>query len=86
MRRKAYEGVKMYDSLSLGIKQRDRLKIFKRELKEYILNTIRIFLVILIDSVISLFCCVLHFLYFVVLFSLYFVFYISHLKISEKAK
>jgi len=32
------EGAKMYDSLPLRIKQYDRLKIFKRELKEY--NTI----------------------------------------------
>jgi len=34
-----YKG-KMYNSLPLRIKQCDRLKIFKRELKEYILNTI----------------------------------------------
>jgi len=39
-----YEGVKMYNSLSLGIKQCDISKIFKRELKEYyILNIIRYF-------------------------------------------
>jgi len=36
--------VQMYqDSLAVGIKQCDRLKIFKRELKEYILNTIQYF-------------------------------------------
>jgi len=34
-----YEGIKMYNSLSANIKN-DRLKIFKRELKEYILNRI----------------------------------------------
>jgi len=38
-----YEGVKMYSSLPLGIKQCDGLKIFKRELKECILNTIQYF-------------------------------------------
>jgi len=31
-----YEGVKMYNFLSTSIKQSDRLKTFKRELKEYI--------------------------------------------------
>jgi len=68
-----YEEVKMYNSLPLGIKQCDRLKIFKRELKGYILNTI--FLVILIDSIISLFCYVLHFIFYNIIFcSLYFVF------------
>jgi len=35
-----YEGVKMYNSLPADIKQSDRLKTFKRELKEYILNRI----------------------------------------------
>jgi len=32
-----YEGVKMYNSLPASMKQSDRLKTFKRELKEYIL-------------------------------------------------
>jgi len=36
-----YEGVKMYNSLSASIKQSDRLKTFKRELKEYILSRIQ---------------------------------------------
>jgi len=40
----------MYNSLPLGIKQCDGLKIFKRELKKY--STI--FLVVLIGSIISL--------------------------------
>jgi len=39
----SFQGVKMYNSLAFGIKQRDRLKIFKSELKEYILNTIQYF-------------------------------------------
>jgi len=74
----------MYNSSSLGIKQCDGLKMFKRELKEYILNS-TIFLVILIDTIISLFCYVLHFfafcmfvflfLYFTVLFSVLCIFY-----------
>jgi len=34
-----YESVKMYNSLPVGIKQCDR-RTFKRELREYILNTI----------------------------------------------
>jgi len=78
--------------LALGIKQCVGSKIFKRELKEYILNYDRIFSVILIDSIITLFCCVLHFLHFLFTFysiiscSLYFVFYILYLKIAEKAK
>jgi len=38
-----YEGAKMYNSSPLVIKQCDRLKIFKRELKEYILNVIQYF-------------------------------------------
>jgi len=40
MRRKRvfYEGIKIYNSLSLRIKQYDGLKILTRELKEYILN------------------------------------------------
>jgi len=33
----------MYNSLPLGIKQCDGSKIFKRELKEYILNTVQYF-------------------------------------------
>jgi len=33
-----YEGVKIYNSLPANIKQSDRLKTFKRELKEYILS------------------------------------------------
>jgi len=36
-----YEGAKFYNSLALGIGECDRLKVFKRELKDYILNTIR---------------------------------------------
>jgi len=36
-----YEGIKTYNSLSLGIKECERLKIFKRDLREYISNTIR---------------------------------------------
>jgi len=36
-----YERVKMYNSLSVNIKQSDRLKTFKHELKEYILNRIK---------------------------------------------
>jgi len=36
-----YEGAKLYNSLPLGIRDGDRLKEFKRELKDYILNTIR---------------------------------------------
>jgi len=59
----------MYNSLPHRIKQCDRLKIFKRGLKEYILNII--FLVILIDSIISLF--LLRFAFFA---SCIFVFYI----------
>jgi len=47
MRAKAYfrsvKELKMYSSLSSRIKQCDGLKIFKRELKEYILNTIQYF-------------------------------------------
>jgi len=54
----------MYNSLPLRIKQCDRLKIFKREFKEYTLNTI--FLVILIDAIISLFLLRFVFLYFIV--------------------
>jgi len=38
-----YQGVKMYNALPVRIKQCDGLKIFKRELKEYILNTVRYF-------------------------------------------
>jgi len=38
-----FYGVKMYNSLPLEIKRRDGLKIFKRELKEYILNIIQYF-------------------------------------------
>jgi len=71
-----YEGIKMYNPLPLWIKQCDRLKIFKRELREYISNICydTIFLVILIQfSIISLFCCVLHFLHFVFLFSYFIV-------------
>jgi len=64
-----YEGVKMYNSLPVGIKQCDGLRTFKRELKEYF----ETFLVTLIDSVIILFrlrfaffaLCIL-FLYFIV--------------------
>jgi len=87
-----YEGVKMYSFLPLGIKQCDRLKTFKRELKEHILNAIRYFFVILVDSIIISFPCVLHSLHFVLIFysvtfcSLYFVFYILYLKIAEKAE
>jgi len=33
-----YEGVKMYNSLPANIKQSDRLKTFKHELKGYILK------------------------------------------------
>jgi len=36
-----YEGAKLYNSLPLRRREYDRLKIFKRELKDYILNTIR---------------------------------------------
>jgi len=36
-----YEGVKMYNSLPANIKQSDRLKTFKRELKEYIIDRIK---------------------------------------------
>jgi len=36
-----YEGVKMYNSLLANIKQSDRFKIFKQELKEYILSRIK---------------------------------------------
>jgi len=36
-----YEGVKMYNSLPANIKQNDRLKAFKQELKEYILSRIK---------------------------------------------
>jgi len=85
-----YEGVKLYNSLPFRIKQCDRLKIFKRELKEYMLNTI--FLVTLIDSIISLFCYVLHFvflfLYFMMLFFVLCIllFYILYLKTAEKTK
>jgi len=38
-----YEGTKLYNSLPLGIKECDGLKIFKCELKEYILNTVQYF-------------------------------------------
>jgi len=38
-----HEGVKMYNCLSLRIKKCNRLKVFKRELKEHILYTIRYF-------------------------------------------
>jgi len=38
-----YEEVKIYSSLLLRIKQCDGLKIFKRELKEYISNIIQYF-------------------------------------------
>jgi len=38
-----YEGAKMYNFLPLEARQCDRLKIFKRELKEYVLNTIQHF-------------------------------------------
>jgi len=70
-----YQRVKTYNSLPpslFKIRQYDRLKIFKRELKEYISDTI--FLIILIDSIISLlrvaflaFC--IWFLYFTVILS-----------------
>jgi len=53
----------MYNFLLFDLKKCDRLKIFKCELKEYNLNAI--FLVILIDSIISLFSYVLRFLHFV---------------------
>jgi len=33
-----YEEVRMYNSLPVGIKQRDGLRTFKCELREYILN------------------------------------------------
>jgi len=36
-----YEGVKMYNSLPVNIKQSDRLKTFKRKLKEYIPSRIK---------------------------------------------
>jgi len=36
-----YEEVKMYNSLPANIKQSDRLKTFKHELKEYILSRIK---------------------------------------------
>jgi len=36
-----YEGVKMYNSLPANIKQSDRLKTFKQELKEYIISRIK---------------------------------------------
>jgi len=36
-----YEGLKMYNSLLVGIKQCDGLRTFKRELTECILNTIQ---------------------------------------------
>jgi len=55
-----YEGAKLYNSLPFGIRECDGLKIFKRELKDYILNTI---------------CLVLHFFAFCILFFLCFIFY-----------
>jgi len=36
-----YEGAKLYNSSPLGMRECDKLKVFKRELKDYILNTIR---------------------------------------------
>jgi len=36
-----YEGVKMYNSLPANIKQSDRLKTFKHQLKEYIPSRIK---------------------------------------------
>jgi len=39
---KFYEGMKMYNSLPAGIKQRDRPETFKR-VKEYIPNTMQYF-------------------------------------------
>jgi len=36
-----YERVKMYNSLPANIKQSDRLKTFKQELKEYIIRRIK---------------------------------------------
>lgn len=35
-----YEGVKMYNAVPAGIKQCDRLIIFKRRLKEFILTSL----------------------------------------------
>jgi len=68
-----YEGVKLYNSFPLGIRECDRLKVFKRELKDYIPNTIR--LVVLIVSIINFFFVTfLHFFAFCILL-LYFIFY-----------
>jgi len=60
----------MYNSLPVRI-QCDKLRIFKRELKELYFKYDTIFLVALIDSIIILFCCVSHFC---ILFFLYLVF------------
>jgi len=82
-----YEGVKMYNFLPLRMKQCDILKIFKRVKRIYF--EYAIFLLILSDSIIDLFCCVLHFVfifYSVIFCSLYFVLYILYLKIAEKAQ
>jgi len=59
-----YEGAKMYSFLP--IKQCDGLKMLECDLKKCILNTILYFW--LIDILISLFCCVLHFLHLVLCF------------------
>jgi len=83
MHRKVYFTKK--SSLPLGTRECDRLKVFKRELKDYLLNTIR--LVILIDSVISFFFVTflhsfafsilfVHFIFYIALFLLLFAFYI----------
>jgi len=75
----SYEGAKMYNFLPLAIKQRDGLKMLEREeiYPEY--NTI--FLFMLIDTLISLFCCVLHFLHLVLRFVRFYIlrFCILHL-------
>jgi len=70
MHRKAcfIEGIKMYISLFIftfifsKIKQCDKLRTFKHELKEYIMNTI--FLLIFNRFNNCCFVCVLHFLHF----------------------
>jgi len=37
-----YEGFKLYNALSSRIRDYDKLNVFKRELKEYVLNTVNI--------------------------------------------
>jgi len=37
-----YKGFKLYNALPPGIRECDKLNIFKRELKKYVLNTVNI--------------------------------------------